>query len=63
MNLGQLEEQFRNFEGCGKKLDFQGGCWYISSRGNLRICPKCKKERDKLIAEIAVLTGKLEEGK
>jgi hypothetical protein len=46
------QEQLRNFEGCHKKIDNNGYCWYISSRGNLRICPKCKKKRELLIKEL-----------
>lgn len=47
----QVEREIHDFQGCGKKLDNQGYCWYISSRGNLRVCFKCKKKRDLLFEE------------
>jgi len=48
----QIEREIRDFKGCGKKLDLNGDCWYISSRGNLKLCKNCKKKRDLLIKEL-----------
>lgn len=28
-------------EGCGNKVDGNGDCFYISSRGKLRLCSSC----------------------
>jgi len=30
-------------QGCGNKVDYNGDCYYISSRGNLRLCSSCSK--------------------
>jgi len=42
-------------EGCGKRIDSNGDCAYYSSRGNLRLCPKCRKRFNKLKEEFANL--------
>jgi hypothetical protein len=34
--------------GCGNKVDFNGNCAYISSRGNLRLCSTCLRKIKKL---------------
>jgi hypothetical protein len=31
-------------KGCGRKIDINGDCSYISSQGRLRLCSKCRKE-------------------
>jgi len=54
----QIEIDLKNFRGCGKKLNLNGDCWYISSRGNLRICPKCEKKRNALFEELKNLENK-----
>ncbi len=41
------EEKLKELEkGCGKKVDENGDCWYISSQGNTRYCSSCKRKID-----------------
>jgi len=30
-------------QGCGNKVDGNGDCFYISSRGTLRLCSSCSR--------------------
>jgi hypothetical protein len=54
----EIEKEIQEFRGCSKKIDINGDCWYISSQGNLRICPKCKKKREALFEELKLLDEK-----
>jgi len=31
-------------DGCGKRVDSEGDCYYISSRGNRRLCSTCMRQ-------------------
>ena len=44
MSKERLKQEISTIEeGCGKKVDSEGDCFYISSRGNLRLCSSCSR--------------------
>lgn len=45
MSAKKIKEQIEIIEkGCGKKVDYNGDCFYYSSQGKLRLCSKCSRQ-------------------